>query len=68
MGRTALVALSDRSRTRGHAGRRHLAGNRIDLPEHKATRLRDLGAGQIVDMPAAASASPPPSPRPRKRR
>jgi hypothetical protein len=40
---------------------------RIDLPEHKAPRLRDLGAGQIVDTPAAAGASPQSSPRPRTR-
>lgn len=56
------------SREWEHAGERYAAGNRIDLPEHKASRLRDLGAGQIVDTPAEASESPPPSPRPRKRR
>jgi hypothetical protein len=68
MDRTALTACFEFSREWEHAGERYAPGDRIDLPEHKASRLRGLGAGQIVDMPAAAGASPLPSPSPRKRR
>jgi hypothetical protein len=68
MRRTESTVSFEFSRDWEHAGERYSSGDSIDLPEHKASRLRDLGAGQIVDMPAAASESPPPSPRPRKRR
>jgi len=51
-----------------NAGVRYAPGDRIDLPEGQALRLRDLGAGQIVDLPTDPGGSPEPSPRPRKRR
>lgn len=51
-----------------NAGALHAPGDRIDLPEGQALRLRDLGAGQIVDPPTEPGESPEPSPRPRKRR
>lgn len=51
-----------------NAGTRHAAGDITDLPEGQAMRLRDLGAGQIVDTPTDQGESPGPSPRPRKRR
>ena len=51
-----------------NAGVQYAAGDRIDLPEGQAIRLRDLGAGQIADPPTDQDATPDPSPRPRKRR
>lgn len=51
-----------------NAGVSYSPGDRIDLPEGQALRLRDLGAGQIVDPPTDRGESPDPSPRPRKRR
>jgi hypothetical protein len=51
-----------------NAGVEYAPGDRTNLPEGQASRLRDLGAGQIVDTPTDAGESPQPSPRTRKRR
>lgn len=51
-----------------NAGTLYQPGDRIDLPENKANRLRDFGAGQIVEEPTETSESPDPSPKARKRR
>lgn len=51
-----------------NAGVSYAPGEFIDLPEGQALRLRDLGAGQIVDPPTDPGETSEPSPRPRKRR
>jgi hypothetical protein len=62
------VVVFEFSRDWINAGAHGAPGDRIDLPEGQALRLRGLGAGQIVDPPTDPDESPEPSPRPRKRR
>lgn len=51
-----------------NAGVSYAPGEQTDLPEGQALRLRDLGAGQIVEPPKDSGESLGSSPRSRKRR